>query len=232
MKRAERLHALSDVLRRSGNRGLSADRLADEFEVSIRTIKRDLAALESAGLPIWSRPGPGGGYGLVPGASLPPVNLTPTEATALLAAVAASPDAPFADLAATGVGKIIDVLDPITRQRAEKMGERVWVKRPAISPRAVRSALDQAMTDQRVVRIEYVSKSEEKSWRDVEPIWFASTGGQWFLIGWCRLRSAVRWFAVARVQKATVTAQRCEGHSIEEIGPPPAEARSVNGERR
>ena len=64
MKRSERLYALTDVLRRSGSRGTNAERLANQFQVSVRTIKRDLAALENAGLPIWSRPGPGGGYGL------------------------------------------------------------------------------------------------------------------------------------------------------------------------
>lgn len=127
MKRSERLHALTDALRRSGARGTTAERLANEFAVSIRTVKRDLAALESAGLPIWSRPGPGGGYGLVPGASLPPVRLSPTEAMALLAAVVVSADAPYADLAAAAAGKIVDVLDPRTRQQAERLAERVWV---------------------------------------------------------------------------------------------------------
>lgn len=59
MKRAERLHALSEMLRRSGTLGISAARLAGEFEVSVRTIKRDLDALENSGAPLWSRPGPG-----------------------------------------------------------------------------------------------------------------------------------------------------------------------------
>lgn len=61
MKRVERLHALSDRLRRSGARGCTAERLANEFGVSVRTIKRDLDALENSGAPIWSRPGPRGG---------------------------------------------------------------------------------------------------------------------------------------------------------------------------
>src|SRR5690606_42024383 len=68
------------MLRRSGQRGVSAERLASEFEVSVRTIKRDLDALESSGAPVWSRPGPGGGYGLATGASLPPVSLSSSQA--------------------------------------------------------------------------------------------------------------------------------------------------------
>ena len=60
MKRTERLHAISESLRRSGARGQTAERLADEFGVTVRTIKRDLDALKAAGTPIWSQPGPGG----------------------------------------------------------------------------------------------------------------------------------------------------------------------------
>lgn len=103
MKRVERLHALTEILRRSGVRGVSANRLATEFEVSVRTIKRDLDALENSGAPLWSRPGPGGGYGLASGASLPPVTLSPAQAVALMAAVSAAPGAPYADLAAAGM---------------------------------------------------------------------------------------------------------------------------------
>lgn len=227
MRRSERLHALSDALRRSGSRGTSAERLAEKFEVSVRTVKRDLAALESAGLPIWSRPGPGGGYGLVPGASLPPVRLSPGEAMALLAAVAASSGAPYADLAAAGVDKIIDVLDPRTRKQAEHLADRVWVNHTATSSRATRSALEQAMTDQHVVRIRYATKEGVSSCRDVEPMLFASTGGRWYLIAWCRVRSAVRWFAMSRVEKASVTGEPCVGHTIQEIGTPPPNARSA-----
>lgn len=227
MKRSERLHALSEALRRSGKRGCSAKLLADEFGVSVRTITRDMAALESAGVPIWSRPGPHGGYGLVPGASLPPVSLSPVQAMALLAAVAASPDAPYSDLAAAGARKIIDVLDPRTRERAERLAGRVWVNRTGVLSRAIRSALEQAMAEQRVVRIDYTSGEGVTSHRDVEPILFASTGGRWYLIGWCRLRSAVRWFAVSRIQRASVTGKACAEHQIQEIGEPPSTARSA-----
>ena len=64
MNRTERLHAVTESLRRAGARGRTAQQLADEFQVTIRTIKRDLAALEAGGLPVWGRTGPGGGYGL------------------------------------------------------------------------------------------------------------------------------------------------------------------------
>ncbi|WP_309129891.1 WYL domain-containing protein [Microbacterium sp.] len=228
MKRAERLHALSEMLRRSGARGRSAERLAREFGVSIRTVKRDLASLERSGAPIWSRPGPGGGYGMAVGASLPPVSLSAAQAVALMAAVSAAPDAPYADSAAAGVRKILDVLDPRTLARADELAGRVWVDAPPPASRAVRSALEDAMSEQRVIRIRYLSSDGTMTVRNVEPVLFASTGGQWHLVGWCRLRDAMRWFTVSRIERATVTMTACGDHTVDEVGEPPANAKPVH----
>ena len=229
MKRVERLHALSEMLRRSGRRGVSAERLAAEFEVSVRTIKRDLDALENSGAPVWSRPGPGGGYGLAAGASLPPVSLSPAQAVALMAAVSAAPDAPYADLAAAGVRKIMDVLDPKTRARADELAHRVWVNAVPASSRAIKSALEEAMAEQRVIRLRYTAGDGTTTTRDVEPVLFAATNGQWYLVGWCLLRNAMRWFTVSRIERAGVTKTACSGHGIHEVGEPPANARPVHG---
>ncbi|MBE1523512.1 helix-turn-helix transcriptional regulator [Nesterenkonia lutea] len=229
MKRTERLHALSETLRRNGSRGCSAERLASQFGVSVRTVKRDLAALENSGAPLWSRPGPGGGYGLAAGASLPPVNLSPAQAVALMAAVSAAPDAPYADLAATGIQKILGVLDPRTRARAEELAGRVWVNTAPPPSRTITSALEEAMAEQRVIRIRYTSGDGTTTTRDIEPVLFASTNGQWHLVGWCRLREAMRWFTVSRIERASVTKTPCGGHTVGEVGEPPANARPVHG---
>lgn len=229
MRRTERLHALTEMLRRSGARGVSAERLAIELEVSVRTVKRDLDALENCGALLWSRPGPGGGYGLADGASLPPVSLSPAQAVALMAAVSAAPDAPYADLAAAGIQKILDVLDPRTRARADELAQRVWVNSVPSSSRAIKSALEEAMTEQCVVRIRYTSRDGTTTTRDVEPVLFASTSGQWYLIGWCRLRNAMRWFTVSRIDRANVTKTASSGHTIHEVGIPPATAAPVHG---
>ena len=229
MKRAERLHALSEILRRSGARGVSAARLAREFEVSVRTVKRDLDALENSGTPIWSRPGPGGGYGLAKGASLPPISLSPAQAVALMVAVSAASDAPYADLARAGVRKIVDVLDPRTRAQADELADRVWVNSLTSSSRAIRSAVEEAMAEQRVLRIRYTSREGITTARNVEPVLFASTSGRWYLVGWCLLRDAMRWFAVSHIEHATVTMTACSGHTVQEVGEPPVNARPVHG---
>jgi len=229
MKRAERLHALTETLRREPTRGCSAERLATEFEVSVRTIKRDLAALERAGLPLWSRPGPGGGYGLAERATLPPINLTPAQAVALMTAVRTATDAPYADLARAGIQKIVDVLDPPTRKAAEELAGRVWVDPGPRSSRAVRSAVEDAMARQQVVRIRYRAADGALTTREVEPVMFASSGNGWYLIGWCRLRDAMRWFQLGRIERATLTATECSGHLVSEVGPPPSTAMPVHG---
>lgn len=67
--------------------------------------------------------------------------------------------------------------------------------------------------------------------RDVEPVLFASTNGQWHLVGWCRLRDAMRWFTVSRIERAAVTRTPCAGHTVQEVGEPPANASPVHGHR-
>jgi predicted DNA-binding transcriptional regulator YafY len=148
---------------------------------------------------------------------------------ALTAAVPATRDAPNADLAAAGIRKILDVLDPRTLARANELADRVWISAPPSASRAIRSAVEDAMADQRVVRIRYTSRDGETTTRDVEPVLFASSNGQWYLVGWCRLRDAMRWFTMSRVVRATMTTTACSGHSSHEVGAPPANARPVHG---
>jgi len=190
--------------------------------VTSRTIKRDLAALEAGGLPVWGRTGPGGGYGLAQGSSLPPVNFTAAQALALSAAVAVSTQAPFSDAARTATRKVLDVLDPLVRRRATDLSHRVWVDVGPSAPRRVMSVLEQALVDQVTVNLAYTDAQGRSTRREVEPMIFALTGGRWLLVAWCRLRDDVRWFNLSRIQAATATRHPCTGHDISEIGPPPS----------
>src|SRR5215212_4528485 len=84
MNRTERLFALAEYLR--GRRtGVTAEALAQRFEVTVRTIYRDLDTLRAAALPVSAESGPGGGYALDRSYSLPPVNFTAREAALILA---------------------------------------------------------------------------------------------------------------------------------------------------
>src|SRR3954447_13186246 len=84
MRRTERPFALAEYLR--GRRtGATAGALAERFEVTVRTIYRDLDALRAASLPVGAERGPGGGYALDRSYTLPPVNFTAREAAVLVA---------------------------------------------------------------------------------------------------------------------------------------------------
>ncbi len=132
MNRTERLYALAEELRRAGRTGTTGPRLAAALEVSERTIKRDVAALQQAGLTIWAQAGPGGGYVLDPSASLPPVNFTPGQAVAVAVALATlPPGSPFAVDALAARGKVWDALAAGDRARAEALAARVWVRHDA-----------------------------------------------------------------------------------------------------
>jgi predicted DNA-binding transcriptional regulator YafY len=128
VNKTERLYAVAEELRRAGPAGTTGPRLARLLEVSERTIKRDVSALQQAGLPIWAQAGPGGGYVLDASASLPPVNFTPQQAVAVAIALAAlPPGSPFGVDAAAAQGKLWDALGPDARERAEALAARVWI---------------------------------------------------------------------------------------------------------
>jgi len=141
VNRTARLHALSEELRRAGPRGRTAARLAGWLEVSTRTIKRDVASLQQAGLPVWAQAGPGGGYVLDVAATLPPVNLTPAQAVAV--GLAAQADAPYAVDGRAALEKILDVLDPAARERAEQLAGRVWIRTSPAERPAVLTAVEE-----------------------------------------------------------------------------------------
>src|SRR5665647_1810603 len=84
MRRKTRLFALAEAMR-ARRTGVTAQQLADRFGVTIRTIYRDLDALQDAGMPIKADRGRGGGYALDKNYQLPPINFTAREAALLVA---------------------------------------------------------------------------------------------------------------------------------------------------
>src|SRR5690349_7033840 len=107
MNRTDRLYALVESLRATAPRPRTARQLAGDFEVSVRTIERDLSALQQSGVPIWATPGPNGGYSLDPSMTLPPINFTPAEAAAISVSLARGGQMPFADAARTALRKVV-----------------------------------------------------------------------------------------------------------------------------
>src|SRR4051812_2962947 len=102
MNRTTRLYALVEELRAAAPRPLTVAALAARFEVSTRTVQRDLQALMEAGVPVRTTPGRGGGWSIAPDMPLPPIHFTADEASALAVALAAADtSAPYAGAART-----------------------------------------------------------------------------------------------------------------------------------
>jgi len=110
VNRSDRLYALVEELRSRAPRMVRAIELARRFEVTTRTIERDLLALQEAGVPIWAQPGPGGGYSLNVEATLPPLNLTPAETAAIATALTATRAMPFAQAGHSALAKLTGVM--------------------------------------------------------------------------------------------------------------------------
>ena len=94
VNRTDRLYALVEELRAAAPQWRSASSLADHFEVSKRTIERDLSALQQAGVPIYATPGRRGGYALDLQHTLPPLNLSAAEVAAVASALAVGTSTP------------------------------------------------------------------------------------------------------------------------------------------
>src|SRR5215831_4678027 len=135
MQRTERLFALAEYLR--GRRtGVTAETLAERFEVTVRTIYRDLDALRSAAMPVAAERGRGGGYALDKSYALPPVNFTAREAALLIAMGRYAIDMrllPFTDTLASGLDKVRAALSvSAQRELLTRMRELTFLGVPAL----------------------------------------------------------------------------------------------------
>ncbi len=228
MNRTDRLYALTEELRRAGPRGRTAVRLAGWLQVSTRTVKRDVAALLEAGLPVWAQAGPGGGYVLDAAATLPPVNLTASQAVAVAVALAAQRDAPYAIEGRAALEKLLDVMDPGARDRAERLAGRVWVRYPPAERPAVTAAVEEGLRLRRVLTLTYRDRLGRPSQRRVEPHLLAQTHGRWYLIGWCHMRRGPRWFRWDRIESAYLATEAVPDRDAALFGVPPADAHPVH----
>src|ERR671933_426420 len=134
MNRTDRLYALVDELRARAPRLVRASELARRFEVTTRTIERDLLSLQEAGVPIWAQPGPGGGYALNADTSLPPLNLTPAEAAALATALAATRAMPFSEAGHSALKKLAGVMAAASKDTASRLVSQIRVIQGAGAP--------------------------------------------------------------------------------------------------
>lgn len=229
MNRTDRLYAIREDLRRAGPRGRTAEQLATAFEISVRTVKRDISALQQGGFPVWERTGRIGGYVVDSAATLSPVNFTAAEASALAAAIAAHRGQPFDRQARAALVKVLAVMDPQARRHADDLTERIWIDQStteAADPRR-RTAIEHALQEREVLSLHYRDRHGAPTTRRVDPQLLAFTAGHWFLVARCHRREAVRWFRLDRIERASLTTQPAIDIPVEELGTPPSTAASV-----
>src|SRR3984885_10330396 len=125
MNRTDRLYAIVEELRAVAPRPRSARWLAGRFEVSVRTVERDISALQQSGVPIYAEPGRTGGYCLDKARTLPPVNLTPGEAVAMAVALRGLEGTPFQATAGTALRKLVAAMQGDDASAARDLAARV-----------------------------------------------------------------------------------------------------------
>ncbi len=145
--RADRLLSLLLLLQHRGRR--SAKELADELEVSTRTVLRDVEALSTAGVPVYAERGRHGGFALLPGYSTDLTGLTHDEALALLVAGSRGDGAGMAPALASAMRKVVAGLPAAQRESAGRDAGRVLVRDGRWLPHAVPVARDSEPNDER-----------------------------------------------------------------------------------
>ncbi|WP_147796722.1 YafY family protein [Cellulomonas sp. Y8] len=207
MKRAERQYALVDLLR-GARRPWSAARLARELGVSTRTIERDIASLQVAGVPLYAEHGVTGGYAILPEYSLPPLNLSAAESLAVLAGLALLDTSPYQGAARRARAKVAAVMGEEHRAPVQELLGRMQVIDP-VAPAGGGvpfGMLSDAIAARRVVRLTYLGEASgddvpASTVRDVETMGLLRGGDAWLLVGWCRLRDAIRGFRIERITR-------------------------------
>lgn len=209
MNRIDRLQAILTTLQ--SKRIVRAEELANHFDVSLRTIYRDMRALEEGGVPIGAEAGLG--YFIGDGYHIPPVMFTNDEASALLLAgkmVDRFTDKSVANHYKAALTKVRAVLDIDKKDEMESLEKDIMVNpfpgdrdsgAESLHMNKIKSSLSNAL----VLEIEYFSRGKgEETKRALEPVGLCYYAGQWHLIAWCRLREDYRDFRLDRISRLKV----------------------------
>ena len=208
MNRIDRLHAILTHLQ--SKKLVTAQEIADRFKISLRTVYRDVKALDESGIPVIGEAG--SGYSIMEGYRLPPVMFTQEEASALLLGAKLAEhftDASIRKQYDSALFKIKAVIRGVDKDYVENLEEHVAVFRSGVSHPELNDRfigqLQKAIVEKKVVHLVYMANhSQETTERDVEPIGLCYYGESWHLIGWCRLRSDYRDFRLNRIKRMEI----------------------------
>jgi predicted DNA-binding transcriptional regulator YafY len=202
MRRADRLFQIVQQLR--GGRLVTARILSERLEVSERTIYRDIADLQSTGVPIDGEAGVG--YLMREGFDLPPLMFTRDEIVALVAGarmVRAFGGAAMARAAEEALVKIGAVLPEAERMRIDRTEIHIPARAVSDGDRCTIDTMERAIEARDVLRLDYRDELGRGTERDVRPLGLWFWGHVWTLIAWCELREDFRAFRIDRVAGVT-----------------------------
>lgn len=214
MNRIDRLTAI--IVQLQSKQFVKAEDISERFSISMRTVYRDLKALEEAGVPIGVEAGKG--YFLVDGYHLPPVMFTRDEASAFMVAeklLGKSTDLSLLKQYQSALTKIRAVLKHDEKKIAEDLETRISVTSFPNKPSSGGYMVDilQAISKKVKLKINYfASYTKETTQRLVDPIGIIYYGLDWHLIAFCHLRKDYRDFRMSRIKKLEHTNQEFQAH--------------------
>lgn len=207
---------MATLLLLQGRRVITAEEIAGHFEVSLRTVYRDIAALSEGGVPIVAEAGVG--YSLVNGYLMPPVMLTPEEAGALFMGgclVERLTDRSVHSEMRSALLKIRSVLPRAHQDRLDRLQRSTELFIRGGDPAAATLVrIQSALAGRRVLRMEYdTGGAGELHGREVEPLGLVYYAAHWHLIGFCRWRNDYRDFRTDRIRSLRELGETFEGHA-------------------
>ena len=200
MNRIDRLLGVLTLLQ--AKKHVPAEKIADKFRISIRTVYRDIKSLNEQGFPIGFEPQKG--YYVMQGFFLPPVAFSTEEANALLlmnALVQGFADKSIQTHYTTALNKVQAVLRSAQKEKTDSLSQNIKWQMPScfVHDFEYLSIIQNAISAKQILYLSYIDKSEVPSKRQIEPIGLIFYALNWHLIGWCHLRNDYRDFKVPRI---------------------------------
>jgi len=202
-----------------GQKSITARELAARFEVSQRTIYRDIEHLSLAGIPVYTEKGKGGGISLLPDFVLSKSLLSEGEQNEILAALQS-----LGGIRAAETGQVLEKLSAVFNRSAVPWLE-VDFSDWGYTQGGIFQGCKMAILEKRVVGFDYYSTYGEKTRRRAEPLqlWFKSRA--WYLRAFCLTRQDVRLFKLTRVKNFTLTDERFTERDLLADPPPVPDSR-------
>lgn len=197
---------------------VSARFLAEKFEVSTRTIYRDVESLSMAGVPVFSTPGVGGGIQIMPDFKIEKGTFNNSDLSAMLIALSSLEGVIDQDILSSAEAKLRSLIPSQHVSTVQLKADRVRIDRsPWIRNRNTDNYLvhiRDALNRNKLVSIAYLNNRGNTSRRIVEPHQIVFKDGMPYVFGWCRKRQAFRLFKLARILNLSILDETFEPREI------------------